>query len=118
MTVSISTQIKKAKSQIFRRADIKRRVQDKGLDEDADIYDYYKNIDIGRILATQEGPFMRLKSTEEDADNIYTRDSWGRLNRNSKKGKLFEVLETAIKEKPDLDKLDFENPQAPNREDL
>jgi len=85
---------------------------------DADVYAHYPKIDIGTILASQEGPFLAGKKTWEDADHRYTRDSWARLTRQRKGAWFFEVLETAIAEKSDLDRLQFENPAAPQRPDL
>lgn len=88
----------------------------KHVGNDADIYDYYPKIDIGTVVATQEGPFIGQKCTKEiNADIYLERDSWGRLNRHSRTGYFFEVLETAIKEKTDLDKLQFEDPRDPTR---
>jgi len=85
---------------------------------DADIYAAYPKIDIGRILASQEGPFMRLKSRTDDAQGRTIRDSWGRLTRHKDDAYFFEVLETAITRKSDLDALQFDDPEAPGRADL
>lgn len=87
-------------------------------DGHADIYGHYAKIDIGRILASQEGPFMRLKSSSEDAEHRLVRDSWGRLARHKKGAWFFEVLDTAVKRKSDLDTLEFEDPKDPQRADL
>jgi len=85
---------------------------------ETDIYSYYPKIDIGTILASQEGPFLEMRSSREDNENRYVRDSWGRLSRNRENAKLFEVLETLIKEKSDLDRLEFADPRATERSDL
>ena len=83
-----------------------------------DIYDHYEKIDIGRILASQEGPFLEQKMTREEGDCQYVRDSWGRLKRHRTNAKFFEVLETTIKEKSDLDRLEFDDPNDPDRPDV
>ncbi|MFH0795689.1 MAG: uroporphyrinogen decarboxylase family protein [Candidatus Omnitrophota bacterium] len=88
----------------------------KRVGNDANIYDWYPKIDIGAVLATQEGPFIGQKCTKEIDDDIYwERNSWGILKRYNRSGYFFEVLETAIKEKGDLDKLQFEDPHDPTR---
>lgn len=83
-------------------------------DENADPYDYYSKIDIGRIVGRPGGPFPTKEHIEETGGDSYLmRDSWGRLTRRSHTGVFFEVLETAIKEKSDLDTLEFEDPWNP-----
>ena len=89
-----------------------------GIPEDTDIYDHYSKIDIGTILASQEGPFPEQKASREDGENRYVRDSWGRLTRHSKTGKLFEVVDTLVKEKSELDRLEFRDPRHEERADL
>jgi uroporphyrinogen decarboxylase len=84
----------------------------------ADIYAHYAKIDIGTILATQEGPFLNQKMEREDGDCRYVRDSWGRLTRHRKNAKFFQVLDTAVKDKADLDRLQFGDPSDPQRPDL
>lgn len=102
--------------EIFLQGYIEAWQRAKGMGDSADIYSYYPEIDIGRILATQEGPFLRLHHIEQtDRDLYLEHDSWGRLKRRSRTGVFFEVVETAIKEKSDLDKLEFEDPQDPAR---
>ena len=83
---------------------------------ETNIYDYYSKIDIGQILAMQEGPFVSRISTRETRQDIYfVRDSWGRLQRCSRSGTFFEVLETALATKESLDGLGFEDPWDENR---
>jgi len=102
--------------EIFLEDYIDKWRQEMAMEENANIYDYYPKIDIGAILATQEGPFLKQQYTEESESDIYhVRDSWGRLKRHSRSGYFYEVLETAIKEKKDLDKLEFEDPEDPER---
>jgi len=81
-----------------------------------DIYDYYPKIDIGTIIATQEGPFIHQKYSEQTNNDIYhVRDSWGRFRRHKHSAVFFETLESAIKDKSDLDRLKFEDPKDPSR---
>lgn len=84
----------------------------------ANIYDHYSKIDIGTILASQEGPFLDGTSTRQDGEDRYVRDSWGRLTRHRKTAALFEVMETALSKKSDLDRLDFGDPRRAERRDL
>ena len=86
--------------------------------ENRGIHEHYAKIDIGGILASQEGPFMARRAEWEDGDSRYIRDSWGRLCRYSKSAELFEVLETVAARKSDLDGLEFEDPARPDRSDL
>jgi len=102
--------------EIFLPDFIKKYKEMKRIEENTNIYDHYTKIDIGTILATHEGPFIGQKSTKEINGDIYLEgDSWGRLNRHSRCGYFFEVIETAIKEKNDLDRLRFEDPCDPAR---
>ena len=81
-----------------------------------DFYNHYPKVDIGAILATQKGPFIRQMSTQPiDNANYLERDSWGRLNRHSNDGVFFEVVETVIKNKDVLNKMEFEDPNLPER---
>jgi len=88
----------------------------KGESDRARIHDDYPKIDIGTVLATQEGPFTGGASTQEMGGNEYhVRDSWGRLRRHVHGATFFQVLDTAIKEPKDLDRLEFEDPNDPDR---
>lgn len=82
------------------------------------IYDAYPRIDIGTVLATQEGPFLKKSYREEQGDNIIRRDSWGRVIRERKGAVFFEVVENVIQNKADMDKLEFENPADLSRQDM
>ena len=82
------------------------------------IFERYAKIDIGGILASQDGPFMARRAAWEDGDSRYVRDSWGRLRRHHGAAEFFEVLETAVAHKSDLDRLQFEDPARPDRSDL
>ena len=83
----------------------------RGADADADIYDDYAKVDIGQILAVQEGPFTsRISTDETGTDTYYENDSWGRRRRCSHTGTFFEVVEVALPERRTLDSLAFEDP--------
>ncbi len=85
----------------------------------ADIYDDYPNIDVGTVLAMQEGPFVsRSRQEEGDGDTYYTHDSWGRVQKCSRSGTFFQVLETALPNKSDLDAAVFEEPWTDERIEL
>lgn len=84
----------------------------------ADLYEHYPKIDIGTILASQEGPFLGQKMSREDGVYRYERDSWGRLKKHREGAMFFEVLETAVREKSDLDRLEFGDPGDPERPDV
>lgn len=86
----------------------------KGLPENADIREYYR-IDLPGVSADQSGPFTRNESTKETGgDEYYVRDSWGRLQKRLHSAAFFEVLETAVSEKSDLDRLVFEESRLPD----
>lgn len=87
----------------------------KKLPGNADIREYYR-IDVPMVLADQGGPFTREESTRETGGDVYyVRDSWGRLRKHLHSAAFFEVLETAIREKTELDHLVFEDPSLSDR---
>lgn len=98
--------------------------------QEADIRAAYR-IDIPFVLANQEGPFWRESHTDDqwyiangafaakaplcqknhaagqgDPDYL-VRDSWGRLRRQRRDNAFYEIIETAIREKQDIDKLSW-----------
>lgn len=82
----------------------------KGLADTADIQKYYR-IDIPTVLANQNGPFWRQAVTKETGGNVYyVRDGWGRLRKHLHSAAFFEVVETAISNKQDLDRLTTDHP--------
>lgn len=87
----------------------------KGLPKNADIREYYR-IDVPDVLADQEGPFSKTAFTQESGGDVYhVRDSWGRLKRQLHSAAFFEVIETAIRRKSDLDHIVFEKPCVTDR---
>lgn len=78
------------------------------------IYYDYPKIDIGTVWAFQEGPFRSKVNRNELAYGQYIQvDSWGRVKRCSHNGIFFEVLETVLEDKSNLDTLVFEDPWTP-----
>lgn len=83
----------------------------KNLPESANIYDYYRKVDIGDIFRPTEGPFFSRKKIERrNGDIYYERDDWGRLLKRKENTYFSEEIEVAISEKNKLDKVDFESP--------
>jgi len=85
--------------------------QQKGLPGDADITDYYQ-VDID-IAVADETPFpSRCRIIRDSPGERIERGKWGRLQRSVPGAYFHEVLEVAVKEKSDLDCLEFEDPSA------
>lgn len=104
--------------EIFRGDFISNWRRKKNLPETADIYDYYKKIDIGDIFrpSESEGPFFSRRKIEKRNGNIYyERDDWGRLLKKRESAYFFKEVEVAIKQKSKLDKIDFESPNLDGR---
>lgn len=81
----------------------------KNIGEITDIYDYYPKIDIGTVLADQDGPFLSLKKIERrESHTYYERDSWGRLLLKKDDAYFEKELEVIFDEKDKLDKIKFE----------
>lgn len=91
--------------EIFFTSFIERWKMAKRPPSDANIREWYR-IDIPTVLANQGGPFWREARTDDRGGSDYLiRDSWGRLRRQRRDTGFFEVLESAIKEKADVDRL-------------
>lgn len=102
--------------EIFLPGYVEQWRRQRGGDAPANIYDDYANVDIGTVLAMQEGPFVsRMRREEGDGDMYFEHDSWGRAQKFSRSGTFFEVLETALSNKTDLDTLRFEEPWTEER---
>jgi len=81
----------------------------KSIDKATDIYDYYFKIDIGTVLADQDGPFPSLKKIERREGNIYyERDSWGRLLLKKDNAYFEKEIEVILDRKDKLDEIKFE----------
>jgi len=88
----------------------------RGADAPADVYDDYPQIDIGTVLAMQDGPLTsRVRREEGDGDTFFVHDSWGRVQKCSRTGTFFEVLQTALEDRSQLDAMIFENPWSDER---
>jgi len=81
----------------------------KNIGKITNIYDYYPKIDIGTVLADQDGPFPSLKRIEKrESHSYYERDSWGRLLLKKDDAYFEKELEVIFDEKGKLDKIKFE----------
>jgi uroporphyrinogen decarboxylase len=88
-----------------------------GKSDSADFYEIYYDypkIDIGTVWGFQEGPFRSRVRREELGGGKYLQmDSWGRVQRCSHNGIFYQVVETVLDDKSNLDKLVFEDPWTP-----
>ncbi len=101
--------------EIFHQSFIDAWRMAKVLPENVNIHEFYR-IDLPTVLADQRGPFTRNESTQKtEGDVYYIRDSWGRLHKCLHSAAFSEVLETAIRDKADFDRLVFEDPCRPDR---
>jgi len=84
----------------------------KQLPPEADIAAYYQ-IDILRLNAVQQGPFLSKVIPEQKHGSDYvSRDSWGRTRRRLPGSDSFEVISALINERKDLDSIKFDDPAA------
>ncbi len=83
---------------------------------DANLYDYYPNIDIGTVLADQDGPLLSSAELLEEKDGRrLVRDGWGRVVEQ-KENAYFEVeVSSVLEEKGTLDSLVFDDPAQEER---
>lgn len=72
----------------------------------ANLYDYYPDIDIGTVLADQDGPLLSSARLLEDQNGRQlVRDGWGRVVEQ-KENAYFEVeISSVLEEKGTLDSL-------------
>lgn len=86
----------------------------KKLPDDADIIDYYDN-DVEYVIP-KEAPFPSgVKVLESSGGQKIRRNSWGAAVRTRADAAFSEVLEVALPEKGDLDRLEFESPLLDSR---
>ncbi|MBU4201205.1 MAG: hypothetical protein KKG09_05885 [Verrucomicrobia bacterium] len=84
--------------------------QAKGIADQVDICEHYQ-IDIPTVWANQDGPLWRQAVTKETGgDAYYVRDTWGRLRKHLHRAAFSEVLETALQNKKNIDRLFGNNP--------
>mgnify|MGYP000468801893 CR=1 FL=1 len=89
-------------------------IEELGLPADVDI-DAHFGTDI-RIAVADETPFpTRTEVLEEDGHARTVRDGWGRVVQTFRDAFFYRELEVAVKEKGDLDRLEFDSPQLDQR---
>jgi len=75
-----------------------------------DIYEFYPKIDIGTVIADQNGPFPSLAKIVKSGGRLYYEmDSWGRLLLKKDDAYFEKELSVILNEKDKLDKLEFED---------
>lgn len=90
--------------------------EQKNLPEETFIYDFYNKIDIGCVLAHQEGPFYSRKGIEKrDGSSYHERDSWGRLLYKKDNAFFEKEIEAVFADKAMADKIPFESPLSDER---
>ena len=90
--------------------------REKGMNEDADITDYYHN-DV-EIVIPVEAPFPSQEALLESGPGYEVRrTSWGMVQRVNLEAKFYQVLEVALPERNMLDQLQFESPLLDERYD-
>lgn len=81
---------------------------DKNMPPDADIGDYYHN-DV-EIVIPDETPFPSQRSLLEQGEGYeMRRTGWGMVQRVNLRAKFYEEVEVPIKDRRDLDRLEFES---------
>lgn len=102
--------------EIFLPDFVSKFYEESGLPSEISIYDFYDKIDIGAILTDQEGPFFLMKKIEkQEGDTLYERDSWGRLLLKKKDAFFEQEIEAILKDKKDVDLVNFESPLLEER---
>lgn len=80
---------------------------------DIDIYEYYSKIDIGTVIADQNGPFPSLaKVVKREGEKYYEIDSWGRLLLKKDNAYFEKELDVILDRKDKLDRIKFEDIQS------
>lgn len=82
----------------------------------ANLYDYYPNIDIGTVLADQDGPlFSRAELLEERDGRQFLRDGWGRVVEQHENAYFEMEVSSVLEKKGTLDSLEFDDPADEER---
>ena len=85
----------------------------KNLPAEVDAAAHYR-LDIPGLFAVQSGPFRsRALPEQRQGDFVVSRDTWGRTIRRLVDSGFSEVVSTAIENKTDLDRLEFDDPGSP-----
>ncbi len=84
------------------------------LSRDTSLNDFFE-VDVAIAIA-DETPFpTQVTTLSQDGDFSVRRDGWGRIIRTRKGAYFYEVLETCIQKKMDLDKVRFDSPSLDGR---
>ncbi|HEY3416200.1 MAG TPA: uroporphyrinogen decarboxylase family protein, partial [Armatimonadota bacterium] len=93
--------------EVFFSSFIEQWVAVRGLPADVNIHESYQ-IDIPRVLACQAGPFWRAARTDDQGEPNYTvLDTWGRRLRRRRDSGFYELLQSAIQEKGDIERVNW-----------
>ena len=79
-----------------------------------DLDDYF-SIDIGIVVADETAFPTRTKTISQDSLGTISQNSWGCIVRNRPGTYFYEELDTIIKDKSDLDHIEFDSPYLDSR---
>lgn len=92
----------------------KKCIRELNLPDGTNLSDYFK-IDIAIVVA-DETPFPTRKETiASDSKSKTSRDGWGRVVRTRSGGYFYEELDFIIKDRKDLDRIEFDSPYLDSR---
>ena len=104
-----------ARYDIFLPEFVENWQKEKGL-PGANPYDYYTDIDIGTVLADQEGPLLSSARLLEERDRRkLIRDGWGRVVEQRENAYFELEISSVLEEKGTLDTLVFDDPAKDSR---
>ena len=89
-------------------------IKELNLPEKTDLKDYF-NIDFDIVVASEEPWPSEAKTIFEDSKSNIARDGWGRIMLRHKGAYYYKLLEAAVKERRDLESLEFESPYLDSR---
>lgn len=81
--------------------------KEKKIDQKVNIYDYYQ-IDISIQVADETFFPSRKGEIKREKGYVISRDGWGATVRRKRDGYFYEIVDTALKNKNNLDRLNFE----------
>ena len=89
-------------------------VRELNIPQGTDIAEYF-HIDIA-IAVANETPFpTRTETLSQDNNSTTVRDGWGRVMKTRSGAYFYEELDVAIKEKSDLERVEFDSPYLDSR---
>lgn len=84
------------------------------LSDKTNLADYF-NIDIAIVVANETPFSTRTETITSDSKTRTYRDGWGRIIRTRSGGYFYEELDFIIKDRKDLDKIEFDSPYLDSR---